>query len=176
MNKIVLDNLPANSVAIIDEAHNIDDVCIEAKTIRIDNFTLNLGFQNLQSLQDFYGVKKEENFEIFKQEYERLVSQARMNSHDGDLEMAKKMEIMPGNIRKVTHFFSLIKRLLSFLRNIMRQKEVLFYQTQQFKEHLKITAHIEEQSLLFSFQRLNVLIQTLQYQKIDELIPLSTIL
>jgi len=30
------------------------------------------------------------------------------------------MEIMPGNIRKITHYFSFIKRFLSFLKNVMR--------------------------------------------------------
>lgn len=44
VNKIILDNISKNSIAIIDEAHNIDDVCIESKTIRIDNYMLNLAF------------------------------------------------------------------------------------------------------------------------------------
>ncbi len=33
-------NIDENSVCLIDEAHNIDDVCIESKTIRIDRFLI----------------------------------------------------------------------------------------------------------------------------------------
>lgn len=57
VNSIVLDNLPENSIAIIDEAHNIDDVCLEAKTVRINNYLLNLAFENLENLKKSYEEK-----------------------------------------------------------------------------------------------------------------------
>ena len=44
-----------------------------------------------------------------------------------EVEIAKKVGLIPGNIRKVSHFFSFLRRLLGFLKNIMKYKEVVFY-------------------------------------------------
>ena len=40
-------NVTENSMLIIDEAHNIDDVCLESKTVRIDSFLLDIALKNL---------------------------------------------------------------------------------------------------------------------------------
>lgn len=37
-----------NSILIIDEAHNIDEVCLDSLTIKIDNYMLNLAFNNFE--------------------------------------------------------------------------------------------------------------------------------
>lgn len=94
---------------------------------------LNLAFKNLEDLKNAYEEKKEKNFKIFKKEYQRLIKSLSVHNNSvndlENLEKAKDMNLMPGNIRKVTHFFSFLKRFLSFLKNIMRQKDVLFYST-----------------------------------------------
>lgn len=74
VNHIILRDLPENSLLIVDEAHNIDNICIESKTVRIDKFLVDLAKKNLESLKLAYQSQKEKNFELFKKEYMKLVN------------------------------------------------------------------------------------------------------
>ena len=47
VNDVIMKNVTENSMLIIDEAHNIDDVCLESKTVRIDSFLLDVAMKNL---------------------------------------------------------------------------------------------------------------------------------
>lgn len=47
VNGVIMKNVSENSILIIDEAHNIDDVCLESKTVRIDSFLLDVALKNL---------------------------------------------------------------------------------------------------------------------------------
>ena len=47
VNDVIMKNVTENSMLIIDEAHNIDDVCLESKTVRIDSFLLDIALKNL---------------------------------------------------------------------------------------------------------------------------------
>ena len=84
--------------------------------------------------------------------------------------------MIPGNIKKVSHFFSFLRRLLGFLKNIMKYKEVVFYTPQKFKEKMKLTSMIEENTLKYCSERLNMLVRTLRFEEIDQLVPLNMVL
>ena len=54
VNGVIMKNITENAMLIIDEAHNIDDVCLESKTIRIDSFLLDVAIKNLDQLKNAY--------------------------------------------------------------------------------------------------------------------------
>ena len=175
VNHIILKDLEKESVVIIDEAHNIDSVCIESKTIRLDKQVIDFAFKNLKELKEVYNERKIENFEAFEKEYKKLLMKLTKDQQN-KMSSIEELQIMPGNIRKVTHFFSFLKRLLNFINNFLRQKEVLLYDPQTFLQLLKEETHIDEQALKFASARLNSLVHTLNFEKIENLIPLQMVL
>ena len=60
---------------------------------------------------------------------------------------------MPGNIRKASHFFSFLRRILIFLNNFMQKREILFISTDKFIQEMNIVAHIDENMLKFANKR-----------------------
>ncbi len=138
VNHIVLEDLPKNSLIMIDEAHNIDSVCLESKSMKIDQFLINLAMKNIEDLNAQYNKTKNMNYEMFKEEYHKLIGKVQNPSkklpNEKDL---TKLNIMPGNIRKISHFFSFVKRLVSFLRNCLNQKEVRLFDLKSFLQYLK---------------------------------------
>jgi DNA excision repair protein ERCC-2 len=74
VNGVIMKNVSDNAMLIIDEAHNIDDVCLESKTVRIDSFLLDVALKNLDQLKSAYQKQKDLNFENFKTEYNKLLA------------------------------------------------------------------------------------------------------
>lgn len=176
---VVLKHLTKNSMVIMDEAHNIDDVCIDSKTIKIDKFMLDLAHKNLETLKDVYNQKKEANVAILEKEYKSLLKSVdRPDLQEGikKLSDAEKTKLMPGNIRKATHFFSVIKRLLAYLNNFIKQKEVLIFTPETFLHQIRVATHIDEATLAFSTMRLNNLLEALQFAAVDEIVPLTCVI
>jgi hypothetical protein len=64
-----------------------------------------------------------------------------------NLSDSENLNIMPGNLRKVNHFFSTLKRLLIFLKNFMGKKEILFISPEKFCKDLMKVAYISEPML-----------------------------
>ena len=80
VNEELMRHLDKNSVVLIDEAHNIDDVCVDSMSIRIDKYILYRSLENLNILSREYDKRKEENFDMFKKEYNKFISQAKEDS------------------------------------------------------------------------------------------------
>ncbi len=45
-------NLSKDTIVVFDEAHNIDDVCIEAYTLKVNNQILSSAGRNINSISD----------------------------------------------------------------------------------------------------------------------------
>ena len=45
-----LKNLSKDTIVVFDEAHNIDDVCIEAYTLKVNNIVLGNAGRNLKQI------------------------------------------------------------------------------------------------------------------------------
>ena len=46
-----LKNLSKDTIVVFDEAHNIDDVCIEAYTLKVNNQVLTNATRNINGIQ-----------------------------------------------------------------------------------------------------------------------------
>ena len=80
VNEELMRHLDKNSVVLIDETHNIDDVCVDSMSIRIDKYILYRSLENLNLISREYDKRKEENFDMFKKEYNKFISQAKEDS------------------------------------------------------------------------------------------------
>lgn len=84
---IVSKGFPQQSVVVFDEAHNIDNVCIESMSINISRKTLDNCTTNINNLQ---AKLREMGEETLRREYQRLVEGLRRvrEEREADLQLA----------------------------------------------------------------------------------------
>jgi DNA excision repair protein ERCC-2 len=66
--------LEDRSIVVFDEAHNIDNVCIEALSVTLDRRTLDTAARNLNSLEGDVKRMREADASRLQEEYQRLVA------------------------------------------------------------------------------------------------------
>jgi DNA excision repair protein ERCC-2 len=119
---IVSKGFPRQSVVVFDEAHNIDNVCIESMSIKINRRMLDKSTNNINTLQS---KLRELGEETLRKEYQRLVEglQRARDDRESDAELASPIlpddvlrEALPGSIRRGEHFLVFLKRFAEYLK------------------------------------------------------------
>lgn len=127
--EIVSKDLPKQSVVVFDEAHNIDNVCIDSMSLSINKRLLQKCGENLDSLNTHVKKMKETDQERLTNEYKRLVEGLKeaQIARETDLSLANPIlpqdvldEAVPGNIRKAEHFIIFMKRFLEYVKTRLR--------------------------------------------------------
>lgn len=122
---MVSKELSKDCIVVFDEAHNIDNVCIESLSLDIGRSTLEASTRSLNMLQHKLDTIKQDDIERLRSEYSRLVEglrDTRMNRQT-DVVMANPVlpddileEAVPGNIRKAEHFVAFLRRFIEYLK------------------------------------------------------------
>lgn len=156
------------AVVVFDEAHNIDNVCIEAMSVNISRRTLDRCQANIDALSKKI---RDVNEEQLREEYQRLVEhlqEARQN-RDTDVQMANAVlpdevlqEAMPGNIRRAEHFIGFIKRFTEYLKTRLRVQHVVAETPTYFLQHIQQSVCIERKPLRFCSERLHSLLWSME--------------
>ena len=106
-------------MVVFDEAHNIDNICIDSMSVRLTKRLLNKCVTSISTLEDTIKDQKDQNSEKLKTEYERLVEGLKQaqERRDNDAHLANPVlpdhvlqEAVPGNIRKAEHFAAFMRR------------------------------------------------------------------
>ncbi|KAG0233590.1 DNA-dependent ATPase of the nucleotide excision repair factor 4 complex [Actinomortierella wolfii] len=175
---LITKELSANSIVVFDEAHNIDNVCIDSLSIDIMRPTLEASSKSINKLSEKIEEMKQSGSEKLKEEYNRLVQglQDTLHARDEDLVMANPVlpddvlhEAVPGNIRKAEHFVAFLKRFNEYLKTRLRVLNVTAETPSSFLRHLKEITFIEPKPLRYCTERLSNLIWTLELYNLDEL-------
>eukprot|EP01084_Bolivina_argentea_P134979 237932_1 len=126
--------MPKDSIVVFDEAHNIDNICIEALSVKIDRRTLHGASNNLSHLNKAVNDLRISDGKRLQSEYEALVNglaSSALFEGASDILQANPVlsddlvrEAVPGNIRKAKHFLGFMKSLIEYLRNNMSFSEV----------------------------------------------------
>jgi len=173
------------SIVVFDEAHNIDDVCLSALSVKLDRQRLDAASGNLQKLSsEIDRVKREDNARL-QDEYRRLV-QGLQQAGQIDAAVAERLqspvlpddlvnEAIPGNIRRAEHFIALLRRIVNFLRRYLNvdraQCEGPLSILQKFEEDVDV----DSKSLKFCHERLRSLLNTLKVPNLDEYTPITKV-
>eukprot|EP00730_Choanoeca_flexa_P003137 TRINITY_DN11302_c0_g1_i3.p1 TRINITY_DN11302_c0_g1~~TRINITY_DN11302_c0_g1_i3.p1 ORF type:complete len:779 (+),score=155.49 TRINITY_DN11302_c0_g1_i3:1682-4018(+) len=182
--ELVSREMGRDSVVVFDEAHNIDNVCIESMTVNIHQRHLDRATTNVVKLRQKVNEMKETNTAALKDEYSRLVQGLKDAREDTatDSIMANPVlpnevleEAVPGNIRKAEHFVAFLGRFVEYLKTRLRVKHVVNEPPTAFLEHVFNTVCIESKPLRFSAERLTSLLQTLELANIDDYTPITLI-
>ncbi|KAM0684288.1 TFIIH/NER complex ATP-dependent 5'-3' DNA helicase subunit [Mitosporidium daphniae] len=128
ISDLVCKDLPKESIVIFDEAHNIDQVCIEGLSVKITPWTLDNSTRAINALLQRVQEKKETDLQKLTEDYNRLIMGLRQANNAQNLPLTDLLigsdnlldEVLPGNLRKAEHFLGLLRRWVEYLKTIMK--------------------------------------------------------
>ena len=211
----VSSNLNPKSIVIFDEAHNIDQVCLESMSVKLNTRILRRAQDSLKEMR--FKVENLENLtlESLEKDYNKLVSRPLLHDDDNmettdnstenssenrsnselnnteyskinpfggssmlkaDLDFFQKNSI-PGRIRRPQHFFSMLNRLIEFMKEQMIEaidsngKDI---NPNTFLFQLNEQVQIDNLSLRCTEPRLKQILQVLKFsgEALESVIPL----
>ncbi|KAI1104435.1 putative excision repair protein rhp3 [Jackrogersella minutella] len=176
--------LSKDCIVVFDEAHNIDNVCIESLSTDITEKSLDRATKGAQNLEKKISEMKDTDREQLENEYQKLVEGLRDadEARQEDSFMANPVlpddllkEAVPGNIRRAEHFTSFLKRFIEYLKTRMKVRQVISETPPSFLAHLKEHTFIEKKPLRFCSERLTSLVRTLEFTNIEDFQPLQEV-
>ena len=187
---LVSSELEENSVVVFDEAHNIDNVCIEAMSVKMSRPILEASSRSLSSLTAKVNEMKASDAQRLNEEYQRLVSglaqsgvlQGAAPSAAGESVLANPAlppdilaESVPGNIRQAEHFLVFLRKIVRHLKRLLRQPQERWETPQAFLHELHQQTGLEAKPMRFAYSRLNSLLRTLEVTSLDDHADLSEV-
>ncbi|KAI1295878.1 General transcription and DNA repair factor IIH helicase subunit XPD [Halotydeus destructor] len=182
--QIVSSELTKNSIVVFDEAHNIDNVCIESMSVVLNKRLMEKAQENITALDGSIKKIKELDQDKLRSEYERMVEGLREANiaRETDLVLANPIlpdevlnEAIPGNIRTAEHFVNFLKRLLEYIKMRMRSQHVVQESPAAFLKDIQSKSCIERKPLRFCAERLRSLTRTLEVDDITNFTALTKI-
>ncbi|GAX84382.1 hypothetical protein CEUSTIGMA_g11804.t1 [Chlamydomonas eustigma] len=183
VSQMVSRELEKECVVVFDEAHNIDNVCIEALSVNLRQQTMDAASRNLRTLSNKITHLKETDEKRLRDEYSRLVqglvdrgalSRERMSDEilaHPTLPEDVLQETVPGNIRRAEHYIAFMNRFLAYLKDRLKVNQVVSETPASFVNSLQQTVQIDAKTLRFCYDRLSSLLKTLQITNTDDFTP-----
>ncbi|XP_064436444.1 general transcription and DNA repair factor IIH helicase subunit XPD isoform X3 [Mirounga angustirostris] len=180
--ELVSKELARKAVVVFDEAHNIDNVCIDSMSVNITRRTLDRCQGNLETLQKTVLRIKETDEQRLREEYCRLVEGLREASaaRETDAHLANPVlpdevlqEAVPGSIRTAEHFLGFLRRLLEYVKWRLRVQHVVQESPPAFLSGLAQRVCIQRKPLRFCAERLRSLLHTLEISDLADFSPLT---
>lgn len=181
---IISKEMQRECVVVFDEAHNIDNVCIEALSVSVRRQTLEGATRNLTKMQQEIDRLKKTDAGRLRAEYNRLVEglAQRGNLPITDAWLANPAlpddilkEAVPGNIRKAEHFLPVLRRLVQYLKGRLEAENVVKEGPISFVSSINSHAGIDQKMLKFCYDRLHSLMLTLEITDTDEFLHIQTV-
>lgn len=181
---IISREMQRECIVVFDEAHNIDNVCIEALSVNIRDQTLAGATRNITKMTEIVDKFKASDANRLQAEYNRLVEGLAQRSDlpISDTWIANPLlpddivkEAVPGNIRRAEHFLSVLKRLVQYLKNRLRTENVETEGLVPFVANVNTQAGIDQKMLKFCYDRLHSLLVTLEITDTDEFLHIQTV-
>ncbi|KAF1995012.1 DNA repair helicase [Amniculicola lignicola CBS 123094] len=171
-------------IVVFDEAHNIDNVCIESLSIDITEDSLRKATRGVNNLDRKITEMKASDSKKLQDEYAKLVEGLRAadEARDEQAFMSNPAlpddllkEAVPGNIRRAEHFVAFLKRFIEYLKTRMKVLHVISEAPPSFLQHLRDLTFIERKPLRFCAERLTSLVRTLELTNIEDYQPLQEV-
>ncbi|KAI6204165.1 General transcription and DNA repair factor IIH helicase subunit XPD [Aphelenchoides besseyi] len=176
--EMVSRDLSPRSCVVFDEAHNIDNVCIESMSVTLSRKLLERCSKNLDELAEHVKKVKSENKDRLDEEYERMVNNLKRVQEERALDNAWANpvlpdailnEAIPGSIRTADFFLVFLRRLMEYLKHRMRSRQVQLQSPPAFLQDLKERMLIDRKPLRFCAERFASLARTLELADVSDL-------
>lgn len=181
---IISKEMQKESVVVFDEAHNIDNVCIEALSVSVRRQTLDGASRNISRIEQEINRFKATDANRLRDEYKRLVNGLALSGNlpGSDSWLSNPAlpddilrEAVPGNIRRAEHFLHVLRRLLQYLTVRLDTENVEKESPISFVASINNQAGIDQKALKFCYDRLHSLMLTLEITDTDEFLHVQTI-
>ncbi|XP_021743127.1 DNA repair helicase XPD-like [Chenopodium quinoa] len=181
---IISKEMQRESVVVFDEAHNIDNVCIEALSVSVRRQTLEGATRNISRMSQEIERFKATDAGKLRAEYNRLVEglAQRGNLPIGDTWLSNPAlpedilkEAVPGNIRRAEHFLSVLRRLVQYIKSRLQSENFEKESPVSFVASLNQQVGLDQKTLKFCYDRLHSLMMTLEITDTDEFLSIQTI-
>ncbi|PAV60069.1 hypothetical protein WR25_19555 [Diploscapter pachys] len=182
--ELISKDFTRKTCVVFDEAHNIDNVCIESMSVAITQKNIDRAAGELVRLDEAVQQAKRENAARLQEEYEKLVEGLRKAEREraNDERLANPVlpaeilnEAIPGSIRTAQHFVLFMKRFVEYLKHRLRTKQVIIESPAAFLKDIQDRMCIERRPLRFCAERLDNLSKTLEFGDGTELWALTQI-
>ena len=185
ISNLVSNNLEADSIVVFDEAHNIDNVCIEALSVILDKRALEASSRGISRLSSKVADMKASDKEKLTTEYQNLVA----GMAEAGVQLPPTIEIggnplppnaileeaVPGSIRRAEHFIAFLKKIVEFFKEAMKSKNVEKKSPLEFIDLMCTKTGLERKPLRFTYDRLNSLLRTLEITALDDFTSLTDV-
>ncbi|KAH0663986.1 hypothetical protein KY284_028917 [Solanum tuberosum] len=179
---IISKEMERECVVVFDEAHNIDNVCIEALSVSVRKQTLEGATRNLSRMSNEIERLKATDAGRLRVEYNRLVEGLAQRLPAQDVWLANPAlpddimkEAVPGNIRKAEHFLSVLRRFVQYLNGRLETDNVEKEGPVAFVASINTQVGIDQKMLKFCYDRLHSLMLTLEITDTDEFLHIQTV-
>ncbi|XP_017126017.1 general transcription and DNA repair factor IIH helicase subunit XPD [Drosophila elegans] len=175
--QVVSKEMSRESCVVFDEAHNIDNVCIDSMSVKINRRTVERSTNALNQLTKLVQDIREEDTNRLNEEYQRMVQGLKDASvqRDTDMILANPVlpkdvlsEVVPGNIRQADHFLSFLRRFIEYIKTRLRVHHVVQESPAGFLKDISSKICIERKPLRFCAERLSSLLRTLEISDMTE--------
>ncbi|XP_063600558.1 general transcription and DNA repair factor IIH helicase subunit XPD-like [Penaeus indicus] len=181
ISEIVSKEMKSEACVVFDEAHNIDNICIDSMSININRRVLDKAKTSLNSLHEHISRIKESDSNRLREEYSRLVEGLRRAANQEHIIanpiLPKDLleENVPGNIRTADYFVSFMRRLIDFLKMRLAVTHAVQESPAGILKDLKNRAFIDRKPLRFCSERLSSIVRTLELTDISDISPLVAV-
>eukprot|EP00877_Chromochloris_zofingiensis_P005022 jgi/Chrzof1/14520/Cz09g05250.t1 len=184
VSQMVSRELEKECIVVFDEAHNIDNVCIEALSVNLRQQTLHAARRNISKLENRVREVQRANKARLDAEYNRLVQGLVSTGQlrGGEEWLANPAlpedivrESVPGNIRRAEHFVSFLKRFVAYLFDRMKVPNVVTESPTTFTMRVQETVRVDAKTLRFCYDRLSSLLKTLEITNTDDFLPVQLV-
>ncbi|XP_055919297.1 general transcription and DNA repair factor IIH helicase subunit XPD [Eupeodes corollae] len=175
--EVVSKELQKESVIVFDEAHNIDNVCIDSMSVKINRRIVERSTHAINNLQKIVRDIKEEDTNRLNYEYQRMVQGLKDASErqDTDMVLANPLlpadvlkEVVPGNIRNADHFINFLRRFVEYIKTRLRVHNVVQESPASFLKDIAAKICADRKPLRFCAERLASLLRTLEITDMTE--------
>lgn len=183
ISSIVSKSFPSDTIIVFDEAHNIDNICLEVLSVNIKKNSIEAADKNLRSLNNAFADMKMTNQKRLQDEYNKLIENMSQETEEESKIPKKKenfteetnetlanpvlpvdivKEAIPGNMRKGEHFLYLLQKIVAFLNAYLAPTISKIEKPQAFMQNFQEKTLIDPATLKFVSERLMIFFQTLQ--------------
>ncbi|XP_023328937.1 TFIIH basal transcription factor complex helicase XPD subunit [Eurytemora carolleeae] len=182
--EVVSKEMARNSVVVFDEAHNIDNICIDSMSVRISRKLIDRCQTSVESLEAELERLRLDNSSKLEGEYRALVEGLREAQARRETEQILSNpalpehilnEAVPGSIRKGTHFVKFLRRLIEYMKVRLRVQHVVQESPAGFLADINTKVCIDRKPLRFAAERLASLLRTLEISHTADFSPIVAI-
>lgn len=200
IHQIVSQQLKSDAIVVFDEAHNMDNVCIEALSVKLNRTTVEAAAKNVRTLNQQVSSMKQKDIDRLNAEYRRLLRGLNLEvagpSHVAPISITQDPaqiavepmranptlseevtnEIIPESIRKASEFLGVLDKVIQYLRTRISVKQV-FQESPSFflKRFGEAMGMADTKPLRFCTGRLNSLLKTIEITNLDKYQPIGLV-